>query len=330
LKNWYGNCPNKAEDCTYGHGKSDLCPFLVRDGKCAHVQSKCKLVHVDPRAKTVSVKPRDIGQAILERVAEMTAEKEDVEAPTSKTSDAKPLSTLVAEYSVPSEASSIKKELPMQLALDVFTYGRLRGDALVERIKGLTEDIPVNDFLDLMLQDQNREKLSLGWYSDAQFGAILRYWAAKSELHQIAMLDGVLKYCCDEAFPSMLVKGVNRSYVELVFLLLRVNDIVQDSSFLSWADRTDGNDDDSKGKHKALVQLTSFLMALRENEIQDEEDEELEEEMTDEGTSEPVDLSPIQTAVIAKEQTKAAKKERRAAKLEERGAVSYPRATTAC
>ena len=311
-----GNC--RAESCSYGHGRNHLCPFFL-EGNCAQ-NTRCKLVHAKPAVEVTSLKTTDIGQAILNKVAERTAEKADVEVPFS--SKITHSSARTADRVVSVKVAPSKKELPMQLALDVFTYDHLRGDALVERIKGLTEDIPVDEFLDLMLQDQNREKLSLGWCSDAQFGAVVKYWAAKSEVHQIAILDGVLKYCSGEDFPSMLIKGVDRSYVELVFLWLRVNEVIQDSSFLNWADRTDGNDDDSKGKQKALVQLSSFLMILRENEIPDEEEEEDEVEDEHEETSQPVELHPVQAAVSAKEQTKAAKKERRAAKLATRGTIT--------
>jgi hypothetical protein len=76
MKSWYGNCPNKAEDCSYGHAKTDLCPFLVRDGTCT--KKVCSLLHVDPRvtfkAKAAKAKPKGVDlTAVFEKAAAVSA-----------------------------------------------------------------------------------------------------------------------------------------------------------------------------------------------------------------------------------------------------------------
>jgi hypothetical protein len=322
MKNWYGNCPNKAEDCSYGHAKTDLCPFLVRDGACT--RKGCSLVHVDPRvafkAKAAKAKPKGIDlAAVFEKAALVPAAIPKVEVglviKTEKFQEAPAAATHVP---VKVESSAQKAKLPIQLLLDVFNGG-LRGDALLEKVKTVAGGVHVGGFFQQILLNQNADSLSLNWCSDAQFGTLLKHWAEISS-NQLAFLNEVLKFCSTEDFPSMQVKGVDRSYLELVFLMLWKSAIVQEKSFLDWADGQDDSDDDSKGKQKALIQLNDFIMQLRENEIQ--EDEEEGEELDDEDVkTAEMELPALRPLMNEKDITKAAKKERRAAKLAERGSM---------
>ena len=319
MKSWYGNCPNKAEDCLYGHAKTDLCPFLVRDGACT--RRGCSLIHVDPRttfkAKAAKAKPKGIDlAAVFGKAAAVSAAipktatkfETDVEETVAAVA-------MVTDAPVKVEKTVKKAKLPIQLLRDVFGDG-LRGDALLERVKAVPDEIHVGDFFQYILTDQNENSLSLSWCSDAQFGTLLKHWAGKS-VNQLTFLDEVLRFCSVEGFPSMQAKSGNRSYLELVFLLLWKNEIVEGRSFLDWADAQNDSDDGSKEKQRALIQLTSFIMQLRENEIQ--EDDEEEETLDDDAKSVETVFSPMQPLWTEKEVTKAAKKERRAAKLAERG-----------
>ena len=135
-------------------------------------------------------------------------------------------------------------------------------------------NIPVVDFLEQMLLDQNRAS---GW--DGQLGVALKTWALNSAVNQMSLLDDVLRFYINENFPSIDVEEEEHSYIELVFHLLLRNGVVLDTSFLRWVDRALEDDDDSQETQQAFVYLRSFFTQLRGSDGNQEHvcDERIEE-----------------------------------------------------
>ena len=110
---------------------------------------------------------------------------------------------------------------------------------------------------------------SITWLNDSEYGLVLKYLMGKID-DKVNSLFIIQDYCNRLKFPKIDVKGSQRSLIEVIFQLLFKKEIIDDLSFLQWAD----DERDSNGRMTAIVHTTNFMQLLTD----EEDDEDFEEE----------------------------------------------------
>jgi hypothetical protein len=133
---------------------------------------------------------------------------------------------------------------------------------------------------------------AMNWCKSTEFGHALKALSAGTKSserrkQQLAIIYAVQAYCAERNFPVMWVAGkaekgqapkvVQKKLVNTLFMTLYAAELVDDDTFLYWADEDET--DVVPGKTTAVVQTTEFITMLRERD--DEEGEEDEDDEVD-------------------------------------------------
>lgn len=109
------------------------------------------------------------------------------------------------------------------------------------------------------------------WLNDTEYGVVIKNLIRDTD-DKVNVLFAVQEFCHGLKFPKIDVKGTQRNLIEVIFQLLFKKEIIDDSSFLAWAE----DDRDFLGRVNAIVQTTNFIQLLTADD--DEDDDEFEEE----------------------------------------------------
>lgn len=107
------------------------------------------------------------------------------------------------------------------------------------------------------------------WLNEAEYGIVIKYLIGEIE-DKVNALFVIQEFCHRLKFPKIDIKGVSRNLIEVIFQMLFKKGIIDDSSFLAWAD----DDRDSQGRVNAIVQTTNFIQLFTD----DDDDDDFEEE----------------------------------------------------
>lgn len=123
--------------------------------------------------------------------------------------------------------------------------------------------------------------VAAGWCKESEYGHALKALltggtSSDRRKKQLAVLYAVQSYCAAKNFPVMWVAGkdkkvVQKKLINSLFLALYAGEIVDEDTFLYWADEDET--DVVPGKLTAVVQTSEFITMLRERE-EEEEDED--------------------------------------------------------
>ena len=154
----------------------------------------------------------------------------------------------------------------------------LKGEALVAHLKGMAVK-PTGAALVAIVMSKLEEPTSLKWCAIVEYGAAIKSLVGDNAKAQAAALHAIQAHLnsLPTKFPKVELKGKTRAVIEALFQLFYANEVVDTMGFFEWAD----DDDDSNGKLTAVVQTTSFMQFLREDEDGDEEGEEGDDEEID-------------------------------------------------
>jgi hypothetical protein len=174
-------------------------------------------------------------------------------------------------------AAKAKEEAAGAHASTALASGK-KGEELQKVIEGMAEK-PSGAALLAQVLAGLEDKLSYGWCAKEEYGAALGYLVAEQDQEQFKLINELVKFCDTIQFPKIEVKSGTRALIEVVFQLLYNLDIVEASGFNLWWE--DEDEDEVPGRGKSILQTTTFITWLNEEEYDSEDEED------DDGSLEP-------------------------------------------
>jgi hypothetical protein len=146
-----------------------------------------------------------------------------------------------------------------------------KGQDLLDKIKG-SETKPAGAALLAALLPTLPSVDNIAWTSPEEYGLALSALLHGNDREQMLFIYELQKHCHTHNFPRLQTKSGQRSLIDILFQLLYKNDILEASGIMKWWD--DEEFDEIPGRSDALVQVTTFVNWLNE----EDEEEEAEEE----------------------------------------------------
>lgn len=165
------------------------------------------------------------------------------------------------------EASALVEIEMSKLALELLNT-KLKGEGIKEFAEKMETKPSCSSFVGEILKTQSANNFNILWLNDSEYGIVLKYLVKSND--QVNTLFAIQNFCHTLKFPKIDIKGTQRSLIEVIFQLLFKKEIVDDSSFLSWAD----DERDSLGRVSAIVQTTNFIQLLTGDSDEDFEEED--------------------------------------------------------
>jgi hypothetical protein len=147
-----------------------------------------------------------------------------------------------------------------------------KGQDLLDKIKGY-ETKPAGAALLAALLSTLTSVDNITWTNPEEYGLPLSALLHGNDREQMLFIYELQKHCYKHNFPRLQTKTGQRSLIDILFQLLYKNDILEASGIMKWWD--DEEFDEIPGRSDALVQVTTFVNWLNE---EDEEEEAEEEE----------------------------------------------------
>jgi predicted nucleic acid-binding Zn-ribbon protein len=224
------------------------------------------------RAESLSGIPT-IGQSEAEKkkAAKLEEEKRAKEEKAAKAkAKAEAEARAKAELEAVKIAAKAKEDEAKVHAVTALATGK-KGEDLKNEIAGMDEK-PTGAALIANVLAGLDDRQSYGWVAKEEYGEALAFLVAEDAEAQFKLINEVVKFCNDIKFPKIEVKSGTRALIEVIFQLFYKFDIIDASGFNRWW--SDEDEDEAPGRHKAIIQTTTFMTWLNEDDESEGEDED--------------------------------------------------------
>lgn len=157
----------------------------------------------------------------------------------------------------------------------------LLGEEFVDWLKINSENLLGSDLLNVILSkisDPNK----ISWISMKEYGSSLKFLLENNIKDQLRSLLIVQHFCQKMEFPKILIKDSEHYLIKIIYQLLFMNEIIDESVYYEWNDNIDNIDGiTDKIRNILLIQTTDFFIILKtifieEENIEDDKNKENE------------------------------------------------------
>ena len=159
------------------------------------------------------------------------------------------------------------------LAAEIYSTGK-KGAELLEYIKSTPEKPSganfVFEILSHLKSPFESATAAVKWCTKSEYGETLSYLLDGKPRDQMAAVYVVQKFCHDLNFPKIDFKDQKKNLIEFFFQIMYQNEIIDQGGFAAWAD--DDSDDVAPGKQNAVIQTSSFMALINEEDAEEYDD----------------------------------------------------------